>query len=104
MKENMPDMSQRSLTPIIMADIAIKALKGENIQQIAEEYKMGVTTVHLLQNILEANAVDLFLPGIEGKSLYRIFDEIKGQLYLIERLVEDASEVIGMRNGEYFSE
>jgi hypothetical protein len=96
--------SAADLTPSIMADIAVKALKSGNTQQIADEYGIKVDIVCHLQDVLERNAEDLFLPGIQDKSLYRIFSDIRGQINLIKHLVNDASEVIGIKNGSYFSE
>ncbi len=65
MKKNKPDNlglpREGCLTPIIMADIAIKALKTGDIQKVAYEYGIEVATVQFLQDTLEENAADLFL-------------------------------------------
>src|SRR3990170_6347594 len=90
--------SAADLTPSIMADIAVKALKSGNTQQIADEYGINVDIVYRLQSVLELNAEDLFLPGMPDKSLYRIFIEMRGQINRIKHLVNDAYEVVGIKN------
>jgi hypothetical protein len=103
-KNKSKKLSASDLTPSTMADIAIKALRSGNTQQVADEYGIEVFTVCFLQNVLEMNAEDLFLPDIQNRSLHRIFSDIRDQMNLIEHLVNEASEVIGIRNGDYFSE
>lgn len=86
------------------AEIAIKALQGGDVNQIAAEHGTSPASVLRLRAILEENAIDLFLPDIEGKSICKSLGEIRCQILIMEGVINEVAEVIGIRNGNYFSD
>ena len=92
------------INPEEEAIIAIKALQGDNIEQIASEYGICSASVHRLRAILEENAIDLFLPDILGKSICRSLGEIRCQIQIMDGVITELIEILRIRKGDYFSE
>jgi predicted ATP-dependent Lon-type protease len=92
------------LSPMDEAEIALKALKTGDFKNIAKEYNTNINNVLRLRCILEENAADLFLHGIEEKCLYELIDQFRCQIDIIEGIVNEITEVLGMKRGKYFAE
>jgi hypothetical protein len=91
------------LSPFSKAKIAIKSLKTGNVQQVAQEYGVEVNDIKLLQDILEDNAMYLYLTDTE-ESLNKLLSDARGQLESLSNLFDNISEIIKMRSDKYFSE
>jgi hypothetical protein len=90
--------------PEVQAEIALEALQGGNIYQIAHEYKTCPGNVLRLRAILKENARELFLPGIEGDSIFSTLGELSCQIQIMEGVIDKLREILSIRTGSYFSE